>query len=78
MKGQGLITREGVWFYHECFYIFSFFYDALSIDTIDFCIGRILFFRDRWAYFRDLEELRNDPVSLPFEDRIKETALRKS
>ena len=30
------------------------------------------------AYFRDLVELRNDPVSLPFEDHIKETALRKS
>ena len=47
MKGHGLITREDVKFYHKCFYIFSFFYDALSIDTIDFCIGRISVFRDR-------------------------------
>ena len=47
MKGQGLITREGVRFYHKCFYIFSFFYDALSIDTIDLSIERISFFRDR-------------------------------
>ena len=49
MKGQGLITREGVRFYHKCFYIFSFFYDALSIDTIDLSIERISFFRDRWT-----------------------------
>ena len=30
-----------------------------------------------WTYIRDLEELRNDLVSLPFED-IEATALRKS
>ena len=35
---------EGMKFYHKSFYIFSFFYDALSIDTIDFCIERISFF----------------------------------
>ena len=33
-----------------------------------------LFFKD----FRDLEELRNDPDSFPFEDHIEATALRKS
>ena len=44
MKGQGLITRGGVKFYHKCFYIFSLFFDVLSIDIIDFCIVRISFF----------------------------------
>ena len=46
---KGLITREGVKFYRKCFYIFCFFYDALLIDTIEFWIERILFFRDRWT-----------------------------
>ena len=49
MKGQGLIIREEVRFYHKCFYVFSLFYDALSIDTIDFGIGRISFSLDRWT-----------------------------
>ena len=45
MKGQGLITREGVKFHHKYFYIFSLFYDALSIDTI--ALEEFHFFRDR-------------------------------
>ena len=36
-----------------------------------------LFFEDV-NMFRDLEELRNDPDSFPFEERIKATTLRKS
>ena len=39
---------------------------------------RSLYERSRTAYFRDLEELRNEPVSLPFEERIKPTTLTKS
>ena len=49
MEGQGLITGKGVRFYHKCFYIFSFFYDSLLIDTTDLRIERISFIRDRWT-----------------------------
>ena len=38
-------------FYHKCFYIFSFFYNALSLNTIDLSIERISFFRDRWIQY---------------------------
>ena len=34
--------------------------------------------RSRTTYFRSLDELRNEPVSLPFEERIKPTTLTKS
>ena len=44
MKGQGLLTGEGVRFSNKCFYIFPLFYDVRSIDSIDFCIERISFF----------------------------------
>ena len=39
---------------------------------------RPLYERSRTTYFRGLEELRNEPVSLPFEKRIKATTLTKS
>ena len=39
---------------------------------------RPLYERSRTTYFHGLEELRKEPVSFPFEERIKATTLTKS